>query len=169
MGIATRTLAMGVACASLVINGPALATGKEWSETGTWALNLEQSIPPQGRTFRPFTVVVRSSDDVLDFTQTTTDAAGKEIAFSHSSPTDGVVRDLPGMPGAKAAFTRLPSGVIDAKLWFPDGSLQNKICVLETSLRRQVCLATITSPSGNTVFFKHVLDKVEAGVGQPAG
>lgn len=71
------------------------------------------------------------------------------------------------MPGAKAAFTRLPSGVIDAKLWFPDSSLQNKICVLERSLVRQVCLATITSPSGNTVFFKHVLDKVEAETEAP--
>ena len=154
--------------ASFLLAVSAMAEEDLSPEAGTWSLNLAESIPPQGRTFRPFTVVVRSSGVVLDFTQTTTDAAGREIVFSHSSPTDGVVRDLPGMPGAKAAFTRLPSGVIDAKLWFPDGSLQNKICVLETSLRRQICLATITSPSGNTVFFKHVLDKVEAGAETPA-
>ena len=156
-----RHLAVFVMAASGLLGGTAFAGDAASPEAGTWSLNLEQSIPPQGRSFRPFTVVVRSSGEMLDFTQTTTDAKGQQIVFSHRTKTDGVVRELPGMPGAKAAFTRLPSGVIDAKLWFPDGSLQNKICVLERSLVRQVCLATITSPSGNTVFFKHVLDKIE--------
>ena len=136
------------------------AIGEAAAMAGEWVLNLAQSIPPQGKSFSPFRLVVRESGAMLDFTQYTTNAAGQEVEFSHRSPTDGVERDLPGMPGARAAFTRLPSGVIDAKLRFPDGSLQNKICVLEPSLRRQMCLATITSPSGHTVFFKHVLDKI---------
>ena len=151
--------------AALAIAGlswtPALAQEDPAQLTGSWVLNLEQSIPPQGRTFSPFTVVVHESGDILDFTQYTTHPSGQVSEFSHRSPTDGVVRELPGMPGARAAFTRLPSGVIDAQLWFPDGSLQNKFCVLQPSRDRQVCLATITSPSGTTVFFRHVLDRVD--------
>lgn len=151
---------LGAVLALIAMLAPPTAQAKENSPlVGTWTLNLEQSIPPQGRNFQPFSLVIRESGEMLDFTQTTTDGQRRLVEFSHRTPTDGVVRELPGMPGAKAAFTRLPSGVIDAKLWLPDGSLQNKICVLQVSLDRQVCLATITSSSGHTVFFKHVLDK----------
>lgn len=155
---------LGLAVASVALLNSATGTARESSPlVGSWSLNLEESIPPQGKVFRPFSLAIRESGAVLDFTQTTIDAQGHPVQFSHRTPTDGVVRELPGMPGARAAFTRLPSGVIDAKLWFPDGSLQNKICVLQVSLERQVCLATITSPLGHTVFFKHVLDKSPTG------
>jgi len=140
---------------------PAQAKAHSSALQGHWILNTEESIAPQGVVFAPFTLVIRESGDHLDFTQYNRNAEGDVVAFSHRSATDGISRALPGMPGAAAAFTRLPSGIIDAKLRFADGSLQNKICVLQSSLVRQVCLATITSPSGTTVFFKHVLDKVK--------
>ncbi len=137
------------------------AQAEEGRVAGTWKLNLEQSIPPQGQTFRPFTVVIRESGAMLDFTQHTTLANGRTHEFSHRTATDGVERDLPGMPGARVAMTRLPSGVIDAKLRFADGSLQNKVCLLQVSLNQQVCFATIKAPNGNVSFFRHVLDRVE--------
>lgn len=159
MTVAALFRTVGLIAACLLMTDQARAETDPEPLIGTWVLNLEESIPPQGTTFRAFTVTIRESGEMLDFTQITSDASGNEVEFSHRSPTDGIVRELPGMPGTRAAFTRLPSGVIDAQLWYPDGTHQNKICVLQVSLRTQVCLATITSPSGHTVFFRHVLDK----------
>ncbi len=154
---------LGLALASVAaLTSAAVAAQDNSALVGSWKLNLEESIPPQGKVFRPFSLVIRESGAMLDFTQITTDAKGNPVEFSHRTPTDGITRELPGMPVAKAAFTRLPNGVIDAKLWFPDGSLQNKICVLQVSQTRQVCLATVTSPLGHTAFFKHVLDKASS-------
>lgn len=154
-----------VACALAIgaITSASVADASDEKDAylGTWELNLEESIAPPGRPFRPFRVTVYESGEFLDFTQISTNAAGEPTEFSHRTRIDGVERELPGMPGARAAFTRLPSGVVDAKLRFPDGSLQNKICVMQPSMRQQMCLATITSPLGHTVFFKHVLDKVD--------
>lgn len=162
MAQAAKVLATALA---LALAQPAVAEqapprGEE-AAVGTWKLNLDLSIPPQGQTYRPFTIVIRESGSVLDFTQFATTPAGKTFEFSHRTATDGVERDLPGMPGARVAMTRLPSGVIDAKLRFADGSLQNKVCLLQPGLNRQVCLATITAPNGTVSFFRHVLDRVK--------
>lgn len=148
-------------CAALCLGLALPAHADEGRVVGTWTLNLEQSIPPQGRRFQPFTIVIRESGAMLDFTQHTTLPNGRAHALSHRTPTDGVERDLPGMPGARVAMTLLPSGVIDAKLRFADGSLQNKVCLLQVSLDQQVCFATITAPNGNVSFFRHVLDRVK--------
>lgn len=149
------------AALALAAAAPAQAADEAAASVGTWRLNLAESIPPQGKQFRPFTVVIRSSGDVLDFTQTEAGADGQPRSFNHRTQTDGVIRDVPGYPGARMAMLRLPSGVIDARFWFPNGSLQNKFCLLDNTLRRQVCLATITAPGGEVTFFKHVLDRVD--------
>lgn len=159
-----KRLAFALGLGGLLLPAAASATGEVTATVGKWSLNLAESIPPQGKSFRPFTVEIREAGSVLDFTQYETGKDGKTREFSHRTPTDGVARDvpgMPGMPGAKIAMTLLPSGVIDAQFWFPNGALQNKICVLEPSLKRQKCLATITAPGGEVTFFKHVLDRVE--------
>jgi hypothetical protein len=65
----------------------------------------------------------------------------------------------PGFEGMTGSVTLLPSGIIDAKLSLPDGTYENKFCIMGVSLRKQTCLATVTSPRGDVVFFKQVLDK----------
>ncbi len=157
----TKRLAYALGLSGLCLPSAASATGEAAATVGKWTLNVAESIPPQGKSFRPFTVEIREAGAILDFTQYESGKDGKIREFSHRTPTDGIARDVPGMAGAKMAMTLLPSGVIDAQFWFPNGALQNKICVLEPSLKRQKCLATITAPGGEVVFFKHVLDRVE--------
>ena len=140
---------------------PAAAQSETAASIGSWRLNLAESIPPQGKTFRAFDVTIHEAGPMLSFTQTETGADGKPRSFSHRTPTDGVEREVPGFPGAKMTMTLLPSGLIDAKLRFPNGSLQNKVCMMQPGLKRQVCFATITAPGGEVTFFKHVLDRVE--------
>ncbi len=151
---------LAIAISALVLPQPAFASDDARAIVGRWSLNLAESIPPQGKIFRPFMVEIRESGETLEFTQYETDSSGKTRTFSHRTPTDGIVRELSGYPGAKMAMTRLPSGVLDAQFWFPNGAMQNKICVLERSLTRQKCLATITSAGGEVSFFKQVLDKI---------
>ncbi|MCZ8322603.1 MAG: hypothetical protein O9296_13630 [Novosphingobium sp.] len=164
MGARNRVFAWS---AALIMIGPGLAANPAIAQTettasvGSWQLNLAESIPPQGKTFRAFTVTIREAGAMLDFTQVETGANGQPRSFSHRTPTDGVERAVPGFPGATMAMTLLPSGLIDAKLRFPNGSLQNKVCMMQPGLKRQVCFATITAPGGEVSFFKHVLDRVE--------
>lgn len=126
------------------------------SSIGTWRLNLSESIAPQGRNFDPYTVVLKSKDGVLNFTyQSTRD--GKPYEFAYDAEADGVARDVGG--GMKAAMVRLPSGNIEARMWLPDGSFENKFCQLSADGMKNVCLATITQPDGSVVFFKQVMDR----------
>jgi hypothetical protein len=143
-----------------VLNGP-VAPDEGDLTRGTWELNLAESVPPQGTVFRPFNVTIYQAGAMLAFTQTEIGPDGKTRSFSHQTPTDGVERPVPEFPGAKMTMTRLPSGVIDAKLRFPNGALQNKVCLLQPDLNKQVCFATITSATGEVKFFKHVLNRIK--------
>jgi hypothetical protein len=130
---------------------------------GTWKLNLEESIAPQGVEFRPYVVEVTRADSVLEFAYTATTPDGKTHSFQSSSEADGVVRDLPGSgetAGLKGAMIRLPNGSYEARLWAKDGSYENKFCQVLAGEEKQVCLATMTHADGHVTFFKQVLDKV---------
>jgi hypothetical protein len=132
---------------------------------GTWRLNLEESIPPQGVTFDPFVVVVGRADSVIDFAYTATGPDGKEHTFGFASPADGVVRELPASGskvGLRGAMIRLPSGSYESRLWTPSGRYENKFCQVVAGGLKQVCLATLTYPDGSVAFFKQVLDRVMA-------
>ncbi|MCR9095118.1 MAG: hypothetical protein NXI30_12940 [bacterium] len=131
---------------------------------GKWRLNLEESIPPQGATFRPYVVEVLRADDVLEFEYTATGPDGRRHSFGSSSIADGVVRDLPGSgdtAGLRGAMIRLPNGSYEARLWAPDGSYENKFCQVMKGFEKQVCLATVTHADGHVTFFKQVLDRVK--------
>ena len=133
---------------------------------GTWHLNLEESIPPQGVEFDPFVVVVSRADSVLDFAFTTTAPDGSEHTFGFGGPADGVVRELPASgsrSGMKGAMIRLPSGSYESRLWTRSGRYENKFCQVVAGGQRQVCMATLTYPDGSVTFFKQVLDRVEEG------
>jgi hypothetical protein len=48
--------------------------------------------------------------------------------------------------------------VIEAKLWGPDGSLEDKFCILSAP-RKLTCFATFTDGKGKASLFKEVFDK----------
>lgn len=131
---------------------------------GKWRLNLEESIEPQGVTFRPYVVEVLRADDILEFEYTATGPDGREHTFGSSSVADGVVRELPGSgdtAGLRGAMIRLPNGSYEARLWAADGSYENKFCQVLNGHEKQVCLATVTHADGHVTFFKQVLDRVQ--------
>ena len=142
-----------------LIPGAAMAQSGVDPSVGTWKLNVEESIAPQGQTFRSYTVVIRSASPDVDWTYHNTDKEGRPFEFTFKGKADGVVRELPGVPGLKGSMTLLPSGIVDAKLWSADGTYENKFCIMGVTLRRQTCLATVTSPHGDVVFFKQIIDK----------
>ena len=133
---------------------------------GTWRLNLEESIPPQGVEFDPFVVVVSRADSVIEFAFTATAPDGSEHTFGFGGPADGVVRELPASgsrAGMKGAMIRLPSGSYESRLWTRSGRYENKFCQVVAGGQRQVCLATLAYPDRSVTFFKQVLDRVEEG------
>ena len=153
----TRALALGVATVAAL--GASAANAEQNPSIGTWKLNVAESIAPQGTTFQPYTVIVRSDAPNLDYTYYNTNEKGEKVEFSYKGPADGKVRDIPGIPGMTGSMTRLPSGIVDAKLWSADGTYENKFCIMGVTLRKQTCMATVTSPHGHVVFFKQVIDK----------
>ena len=96
---------------------------------------------------------------MLDDTYYNTDDKGQKVEFSYKAPADGKVREIAGIPGMTGSMTLLPSGIVDAKLWSADGTYENKFCIMGVTLSKQICMATVTSPNGNVVFFKQVIDK----------
>lgn len=153
---------MTIAAAMLLTAG--LASNAEaadpGSSAGTWKLNLKESIPPQGRTFHQYTVVVKEIDDAsLEFEYTNTDDKGQPLTFGYKGVTDGVVRDMPGNMNMRGAMVRLPAGTIKAQLWMADGSYEEKFCQLDVGMQKNICLATVTAADGSVVFFKQVLDR----------
>ncbi len=152
------------ACAVLAGIGSAATAaprdGKADPRTGTWKLNIAESIPPQGKTFAPFTAIVRSSaPDAIDFTYRSELPDGKIEEFGYQAKIDGVLRDLPGNMGLKGSMTPMAGGVILSKLIWPDGSTEDKICNMDAAFKRQICIGSMTSPQKDVVFFKQVLDK----------
>ena len=144
---------LGIAC---LLAGNASAEDPP-SQVGTWIYNAGESInmPDPGGSE---TVEIRRNDSVLDYTWTGVSEDGVRSTFSYASPADGKVRALPGTDGLRGSMTRTPSGVIDAKLWFPDGSSEEKFCIL-SSPTRLTCFATFTNSTGKTSLFKQIFDK----------
>jgi hypothetical protein len=127
------------------------------SQVGTWVHNPSESIGMPDPATRE-TVEIRRYDSVLDYTWTGVAADGTKSTFSYASPADGETRELPGFPGLRGSMTRTPSGIIDAKLWFPDGSWEDKYCILSTPTRL-TCFATYSDAAGKVSLFKQVFDK----------
>ncbi len=127
------------------------------SSVGTWEHNRKESIgmpDPEQRE----TVEIRRYDSVLDYTWTGAAADGTTSTFSYASPADGKVRELPGSPGLRGSMTRTPSGIIEAKLWFPDGAWEEKYCLL-SSPTRLTCFATYSDSDGKIALFKQIFDR----------
>lgn len=124
---------------------------------GTWKKNAAESFgmaDPGGQE----TTVIRRHDTVLDYTWTGTGSDGKTETFSYSGKVDGKEQMLPGDSGLRGAMIATPSGVIEGKLWGPDGSLEDKFCILSAP-RRMTCFATFTDGKGKVSLFKEVFDK----------
>jgi len=150
----------GIACAAaLTLTGlwPAMGIGVTASQVGTWKKNAAESLnmaDPGGSE----TVVIRRHDSVLDYTWTGTGSDGKTETFSYAGPVDGKEQKLPGDSGLRGAMIPTPDGVIEGKLWFPDGGVEDKYCILTTP-RKLTCFATFTDGAGKTSLFKEVFDK----------
>ena len=155
MSSSTRRTLAPLAAAACLLAGAAPAEAP--SQVGTWEHNRQESIGMPDPDARE-TVEIRRYDSVLDYTWTGIDKDGKKSTFSYSSPADGVVRELPGFDGLRGSMTRTPSGVIDAKLWFPDGSWEEKFCIL-SSATRLTCFATYSDAAGKVSLFKQIFDK----------
>ena len=124
---------------------------------GTWKKSVAESFgmaDPAGQE----TTVIRRHDTVLDYTWTGTGSDGKTETFSYSGKVDGKEQALPGDSGLRGAMIATPSGVIEAKLWGPDGSLEDKFCILSAP-RKLTCFATFTDGKGKVSLFKEVFDK----------
>jgi len=104
------------------------------------------------------TTVIRRHDTILDYTWTGTGSDGKTETFSYSGPVDGKDQTLPGGMVLRGAMIPTPSGVIEAKLWGPDGSLEDKFCILSAP-RKLTCFATFTDGKGKVSLFKEVFDR----------
>ena len=138
----------------------AKAEGNSDPRIGTWKLNIEQSIPPQGKSFAPFTAVVRPAPQgMLDFTYRSELPGGQIEEFGYRAQIDGTMRDLPGNMGLKGAMTPMAGNVISSLLRWADGTEEDKICNMDIALRQQTCIGMMTSPQKDVVFFKQVLDK----------
>jgi len=103
-------------------------------------------------------VVIRRHDSVLDYTWTGAGSDGKTETFSYAGPVDGKEQKLPGDSGLRGAMIPTPDGVIEGKLWFPGGGVEDKYCIL-TSPKRLTCFATFTDSAGKASLFKEVFDK----------
>jgi hypothetical protein len=131
--------------------------GATASQVGTWKKNAAESLnmaDPGGSE----TVVIRRHDTELDYTWTGTGSDGKTETFSYAGPVDGKEQKLPGDSGLHGAMIPTPDGVIEGKLWFPDGGVEDKYCIL-TAPRRLTCFATFTDSAGTASLFKEVFDK----------
>jgi hypothetical protein len=129
-------------------------------QIGTWKLNLKESRGPDGLPYKSgFTVVIRSGYPIQDYTYIG-DAVGDEkpFTFSFKGVPDGVVHPN-GTDGHTYSMELLPNGIVDAKLWSPDGELENKFCIPYASMVKIICLATITDKDGKRTMFTNILDK----------
>jgi hypothetical protein len=150
----------GTACLvalALICLWPAARANTTASQIGTWKKNAAESLnmaDPGGSE----TVVIRRHDTVLDYTWTGTGSDGKTETFSYAGPVDGKEQKLPGDTGLRGAMIPTPDGVIEGKLWFPDGSVEDKYCILTTP-KKLTCFATFTDGAGKASLFREVFDK----------
>ena len=150
----------GAACITaltLAVLWPAEGIGATASQVGTWKKNAAESLnmaDPGGSE----TVVIRRHDTVLDYTWTGTGSEGKTETFSYAGPVDGKEQKLLGDSGLRGAMIPTPDGVIEGKLRFPDGGVEDKYCILTTP-KKLTCFATFTENGGKTSLFKEVFDK----------
>ena len=124
---------------------------------GTWKKNAAESFgmaDPAGQE----TTVIRRHDTVLDYSGTGTGPDGKTETFSYAGKVDCKEQALPRDAGLRGAMIATPSDVIEAKLWGPDGSLEDKFCILSAP-RKLTCFATFTDGKGKVFLFKEVPDK----------
>jgi len=157
-----KPIASILVAALLLVPGLAMAKAEGASDprTGTWKLNITQSIPPQGKSFAPFTAVVHPAPQgSLDFTYRSELPDGQVEEFGYRAQIDGVLRDLPGNMRLKGAMTPMAGNIIRSLLRWPDGTEEDKICNLDITLQQQTCIGIMTSPQKDVVFFKQVLDK----------
>ncbi len=150
-------IGVGCLCGGDAYAKDATDTTDATSQVGTWVHNPHESInmpdPDEAQT-----VEIRRYDTVLDYTWTGVAKDGKTSTFSYSMAADGVVRALPGSDGLRGSMTRTPSGVIEAKLFFPDGASEEKFCLLSAPTRL-TCFATYVDSAGKTSLFKQIFDK----------
>jgi len=147
-------------CASAAVLTSSWAAGEPAAPNpyvGTWTKNTVESIgmPDPGGSE---TTEIRRHDTVLDYTWTGVGSDGKKETFSYSGKVDGKRRALPGDAGLEGAMIETPSGVIEARLWSKDGSLEDKFCILSAP-RKLTCFATTTDPAGKVSLFKEVFDR----------
>lgn len=150
-------LYFGLCAAVLAASCSAAAFAAPNPYVGTWKKNAAESSgmsDPAGQE----TTVIRRHDTVLDYTWTGTGSDGKTETFSYSGKVDGKEQVLPGDTGMRGAMIPTPSGVIEAKLWGPDGSLEDKFCILSAP-RKLTCFATFTDGKGKVSLFKEVFDR----------
>jgi hypothetical protein len=148
---------LGLCAAVLAGLWSAGASAESNPYVGTWKKNAAESAgmaDPSGQE----TTVIRRHDTVLDYTWTGTGYDGKTETFSYSGKVDGKAQALPGDTGLRGAMIPTPSGVIEAKLWGPDGSLEDKFCILSAP-RKLTCFATFTDGKGKVSLFKEVFDR----------
>ena len=152
-----RSIAMLLGAGCLSILAGAVSAEDSASQVGTWIHNKKESInmPDPGASE---TVEIRRYDSLLDYTWTGVSTSGEKSTFSYSMAADGKLRTLPGSEGLRGSMTPTPSGVIEAKLLFPDGSSEEKYCIL-TSSTRLTCFATFVDSAGKTSLFKQIFDK----------
>jgi len=145
-------LGVGIAC---LWNAVAFAEAP--SQVGIWVHNKRESInmpdPDEDQT-----VEIRSYDPVLDYTWTGVTADGETSTFSYAMRADGKRRALPGGEGLEGSMTKTPSGVVEAKLFFPDGASEEKYCMLTTATRL-TCFATYVDAKGEVSLFKQIFDR----------
>ncbi|MBS0578550.1 MAG: hypothetical protein JSR36_04735 [Proteobacteria bacterium] len=136
-----------------------LAAADNALHVGQWKKNLAESINMPDPSYQE-TVLVRRSDSILDFTWTGVAANGKTDSFSYSGKVDGKERELPGEMSIYGTMTATADGITRSVLKYPDGSTEDKMCVLVTQ-DKMTCYATLTSAAGKPTLFKEVFDRVK--------
>lgn len=166
-GAAVIALAGGAVASAQTRPSPAILDLIQ-QQHGTWKLNLEESRDDHGQPYKHgFTVVIRSGYPIQDYTFIGDAEDGKKpYVFGFKAAPDGTVRSN-GESGGTYSMELLPNGIVDAKLWSPSGVMENKFCIPYASMRKIICLATLTTKDGVRTMFTNVLDKVSDSTEMP--
>lgn len=143
---------------ALLCAGSVAAATAPGAQVGLWKKNLAESINMPEAGYQE-TVLIRRSDSILDFTWNGVAADGTKSTFSYTGKVDGKARELPGGMGIVGTMILTPEGVTRSLLKYPDGSLEDKMCVLVVR-DKMICYATLTDASGKPSIFKEVFDRL---------